>query len=116
MNLTDAEYQTALATVRTAASAVGAEVAVMLEKDSTGSTGSSIPADDKGENATISDSTATSTVDGGTFKSSYVMIRKTPKSAEELLEVRVAVVGNVVCFTLSIGIADGAMLSLVSFC
>ncbi|KAK3828424.1 MAG: GTP binding protein [Benniella sp.] len=95
MNLTDAEYQTALATVRTAASAVGAEVAVILEKDSTGSTGSSIPADDKGENTTIPESTATSTVDGGTFKSSYVMIRKTPKSAEDLLEVRVAVVGNV---------------------
>ncbi|KAI9231348.1 MAG: hypothetical protein BYD32DRAFT_467250, partial [Podila humilis] len=82
MNLTDAEYQTALATVRSAAATVGAEVAIMYEKNST-------PTNASGE----------ATVEGpapeDVFKTAYVMIRNKPKSVEELLELRVAVVGNV---------------------
>ncbi|KAF9897146.1 hypothetical protein BX616_006105, partial [Lobosporangium transversale] len=83
MNLTETEYQTAFSTVRTAASAIGAEVAIMFEKNS----GPSLPESTSGATG---DST-----DQSTGKTSYVMIRKVPKSAEELLELRVAVVGNV---------------------
>lgn len=94
MNLTEIEYQTALATVRTAAAAVGAEVAIMFEKnagpaDKTSSTSST-------ETTTVAHVSAAPTVEGETYKTAYVMIRKTPKSVEELLELRVAVVGNVV--------------------
>lgn len=97
MNLIDTEYQTALTTVRTAASAIGAEVAVMFEKNSGASPGPSIPADDTDKSASIEESTTAPTVDGETFKTSHVMIRKIPNSPEELMELRVAVVGNVVC-------------------
>ncbi|GJJ75822.1 hypothetical protein EMPS_08180 [Entomortierella parvispora] len=92
MNLTETEYQTALATVRTAAAAVGAEVAIMFEKnlgptEKTSSTST--------ETATVALTPAAPAVEGETFKTAYLMIRKTPKSVEELLELRVAVVGNV---------------------
>ncbi|KAF8926436.1 hypothetical protein BGZ58_011182 [Dissophora ornata] len=95
MNLTDAEYQTALATVRTAASAVDAEVAIMYEKNSGLSPSPSTQADHK-EN-TDAPVIPEQTTDGDQviFKTSYAMIRKIPKSVEELLELRVAVVGNV---------------------
>jgi len=93
MNLTEVEYQTALATVRTAAAAVGAEVAIMFEKNAgpaekTSSTST--------EAATVAPASVAPAVEGDTYKTAYVMIRKTPKSVEELLELRVAVVGNVV--------------------
>lgn len=83
MNLTDAEYQTAIATVRSAAATVGAEVAIMYEKTT--------PANVSGEAAV--EAPAPEDV----LKTAYVMIRNKPKSVEELLELRVAVVGNVVC-------------------
>lgn len=94
MNLTEVEYQTALTTVRTAAAVVGAEVAVMFEKN--------IGPADKSSSSSTEPTTATTTpastaAEGEIFKMAYVMIRKTPKSVEELLELRVAVVGNVVC-------------------
>ncbi|KAF9100957.1 hypothetical protein BGX27_000168 [Mortierella sp. AM989] len=93
MNLTDVEYQTALSTVRTAATAVGAEVAVMHEQIP----GSPVPATDIAAVPTTTDSASTPVTesDHATFRRSYVMIRKIPKSVEELLELRVAVVGNV---------------------
>lgn len=87
MNLTDAEYQTALTTVRTAAATVGAEVAIMYEKNA------STPATAAGESSAVEPTPALEDV----FKTAYVMIRNKPKSVEELLELRVAVVGNVVC-------------------
>ncbi|KAG0006673.1 hypothetical protein BGZ65_005329 [Modicella reniformis] len=95
MNLTEAEYQIALTTVRTAAAAVAAEVAIMHEKNSGALSGSSTQVDDKEASTSIPEQTTASTADGETFKTCYVMIRKLPKSAEELLELRVAVVGNV---------------------
>ncbi|KAG0052893.1 hypothetical protein BGZ83_001978 [Gryganskiella cystojenkinii] len=98
MNLTEAEYQTALSTVRTAAAAVGAEVAIMFEKNVGLADKTATPAPASADAATappVVASTSSSTVEGETFKTAYVMIRKTPKSVEELLELRVAVVGNV---------------------
>ncbi|KAF9166465.1 hypothetical protein BGX21_000109 [Mortierella sp. AD011] len=99
MNLTDEEYQTALSTVKTAATAVGAEIAVMYEQipgalpvPAPDSKAVSPPAEAE------SASSAAPTAEGdqaATFRRSYVMIRKIPKSVEELLEIRVAVVGNV---------------------
>ncbi|CAO3571589.1 unnamed protein product [Mortierella alpina] len=98
MKLNDAEYQTALSTVRTTAAAVGAEVAVMFEKSAGDSTAPSIP-DNQDTDATLIPTetpvSAAADADQALFKSSYVMVRKTPKSVEELLELRVAVVGNV---------------------
>ncbi|KAG0259567.1 hypothetical protein BG011_002552 [Mortierella polycephala] len=103
MNLNDAEYQTALSTVKTAASAIGAEVAIMFEKNSGPTSGATVQVDSKeGDSPSaptldVSSMPTTSTTDGDQtlFKTSYVMIRKIPKSVEELLELRVAVVGNV---------------------
>ncbi|KAG9325261.1 hypothetical protein KVV02_000009 [Mortierella alpina] len=103
MKLNDTEYQTALSTVRTAAAAVGAEVAVMFEKSAGDSTAPSIPdSQDKDTSSILTESSVSPAADAdqSLFKSSYVMVRKTPKSVEELLELRVAVVGNVVCVTL----------------
>ncbi|KAG0309499.1 hypothetical protein BGZ99_000856 [Dissophora globulifera] len=99
MNLTDPEYQTALATVRTAASAIGAEVAIMYEKTSGASPAAPTSAAVEGkEKAAATAPTIAEPVndnDQTAFKTSYLMIRKKPKSVEELLELRVAVVGNV---------------------
>ncbi|KAF9929536.1 hypothetical protein BGZ67_006271 [Mortierella alpina] len=98
MKLNDTEYQTALSTVRTAAAAVGAEVAVMFEKSAGDSTAPSIPdSQDKDTSPILTESSVSPAADAdqSLFKSSYVMVRKTPKSVEELLELRVAVVGNV---------------------
>ncbi|KAG0207055.1 hypothetical protein BGX28_001598 [Mortierella sp. GBA30] len=103
MNLIEAEYQTALSTVKSAAAAVGAEVAIMFEKNSGASTSTTSLTDnkDKDHPAPVLAEPSTTTVvaasdaDQTLFKTSYVMIRKTPKSVEELLELRVAVVGNV---------------------
>ncbi|KAG0003822.1 hypothetical protein BGZ79_011039 [Entomortierella chlamydospora] len=106
MNLTDEEYQTALSTVRTAATAVGAEIAVMYEQipgalpvPAPDSKAVSPPAEAVSPLAeAVSASSAAPTAEGdqaATFRRSYVMIRKIPKSVEELLEIRVAVVGNV---------------------
>ncbi|KAF9538163.1 hypothetical protein EC957_007133 [Mortierella hygrophila] len=102
MKLSDAEYDTALATVKTAAATVGAEVAIMYEKNAGLSTGAPVvpeskDKEDKDANIAVEPSIApiADVIDQPTYKSSYVMIRKTPKSVEELLELRVAVVGNV---------------------
>ncbi|KAF9958370.1 hypothetical protein BGZ72_000436 [Mortierella alpina] len=98
MNLSEVEYQTALSTVKTAAAAVGAEVAIMFEKTAGDSTAASIPDNqDKDASPILAESSVSPAVDAdqSLFKSSYVMVRKTPKSVEELLELRVAVVGNV---------------------
>ncbi|KAF9346885.1 hypothetical protein BGX26_001612 [Mortierella sp. AD094] len=99
MNLTDVEYQTALSTVKTAATAVGAEVAVMYEQIPGALP---VPAPDSkavpppAETVSVSPAAPTAESDqAATFRRSYVMIRKIPKSVEELLELRVAVVGNV---------------------
>ncbi|KAF9965898.1 hypothetical protein BGZ70_003852 [Mortierella alpina] len=98
MKMNDTEYQTALSTVRTAAAAVGAEVAVMFEKSAADSTAPPIP-DNQDKDASLiptePSATPAADADQALFKSSYVMVRKTPKSVEELLELRVAVVGNV---------------------
>ncbi|KAG0334267.1 hypothetical protein BG004_000487 [Podila humilis] len=109
MHLTVAEYQTALETIRSAAAAVGAEIAIMHEKN-TGTTNTPAPvaaatvptAEIKGENESKSEATVvsvepavTSTNEGEVSKTAYIMIRNKPKSIEELLELRVAVVGNV---------------------
>lgn len=103
MKLSDAEYETALTTVKTAAAAVGAEVAIMFEKSAGLSTGAPIVPESKDKEdkdaAIASEPSIAPTAevtDQPTYKSSYVMIRKTPKSVDELLELRVAVVGNVV--------------------
>ncbi|KAF9139772.1 hypothetical protein BGX30_007484 [Mortierella sp. GBA39] len=102
MKLSDAEYETALTTVKTAAAAVGAEVAIMYEKNAGLSTGAPVVPESKDKEdkdaaiaAEPSIAPITDVIDQPTYKSSYVMIRKTPKSVEELLELRVAVVGNV---------------------
>ncbi|KAF9287839.1 hypothetical protein BGZ68_001188 [Mortierella alpina] len=98
MNLNDTEYQIALSTVRTAAAAVGAEVAVMFEKSAGDATAASIPDNQDRDAPSIPTEASVSSAtvpDQSLFKSSYVMVRKTPKSVEELLELRVAVVGNV---------------------
>ncbi|KAG0199758.1 hypothetical protein BGX33_011466 [Mortierella sp. NVP41] len=99
MKLSDAEYQTALTTVKTAAAAVGAEVAIMHEKNAGLSTGAPILPESGGKGVTpIAEPSLAPSVDAADqpiYKSSYVMIRKTPKSVDELLELRVAVVGNV---------------------
>ncbi|KAG0076275.1 hypothetical protein BGZ90_008910 [Linnemannia elongata] len=102
MKLSDAEYETALTTVKTAAAAVGAEVAIMYEKNAGLSAGASIVPESKDKEdkdtaiaAEPSIAPTADVADQSTYKSSYVMIRKTPKSVEELLELRVAVVGNV---------------------
>ncbi|KAF9125375.1 hypothetical protein BGW39_007452 [Mortierella sp. 14UC] len=97
MKLSDAEYETALTTVKSAAAAIGAEVAIMYEKNAGLLTGAPAPEiKDKDTSAAPEPSLAVSTdTDQPTYKTSYVMIRKTPKSVEELLELRVAVVGNV---------------------
>ncbi|KAK3822189.1 MAG: P-loop containing nucleoside triphosphate hydrolase protein [Linnemannia elongata] len=102
MKLSDAEYETALTTVKTAAAAVGAEVAIMFEKSAGLSTGAPIVPESKDKEdkdaAIASEPSIAPTAevtDQPTYKSSYVMIRKTPKSVDELLELRVAVVGNV---------------------
>ncbi|KAG0278151.1 hypothetical protein BGZ95_004577 [Linnemannia exigua] len=96
MKLSDAEYETALTTVKIAAAAIGAEVAIMFEKNAGLSTGVPV-AETKDKDTTAEPSLAppTDVTDQPTYKTSYVMIRKTPKSVEELLELRVAVVGNV---------------------
>ncbi|KAI7825163.1 P-loop containing nucleoside triphosphate hydrolase protein [Gamsiella multidivaricata] len=72
----------------------------MYEKNtdlSLGSEAAPIEGKGKGSAEVIAEPTAPVTAEGGqsTFKTSYVMIRKIPKSVEELLELRVAVVGNV---------------------
>ncbi|KAG0070225.1 hypothetical protein BGZ89_001136 [Linnemannia elongata] len=102
MKLSDAEYETALTTVKTAAAAVGAEVAIMYEKNAGLSAGVSVVPESKDKEDKDTTITAEPSIaptadvtDQSTYKSSYVMIRKTPKSVEELLELRVAVVGNV---------------------
>ncbi|KAF9977891.1 hypothetical protein BGZ73_004487 [Actinomortierella ambigua] len=133
MNLSDAEFNTALVTVRTAASALEAEVAIMYEKNVSGvpepnTTPTAIIPDGEqtaaGRSASLqtpsaaptssdpsapppaptSPSSATATASASSLpskeadkinKTAYLMIRKAPKSGEELLEVRVAVVGNV---------------------
>ncbi|KAF8954922.1 GTP-binding protein 1, partial [Entomortierella lignicola] len=83
-------------TVRKAATAVGAEVAVMYEQipDST-PVPTAAESNDKAIAVESSSSAPTTENDQATFRRSYVMIRKIPKSVEELLELRVAVVGNV---------------------
>ncbi|KAF9152955.1 hypothetical protein BG015_004386 [Linnemannia schmuckeri] len=102
MKLSDAEYETALTTVKTAAAAVGAEVAIMYEKSAGLSAGAPVVPESKDKDketnvVAVEPSLAPTTdvTDQPTYKSSYVMIRKTPKSVDELLELRVAVVGNV---------------------
>lgn len=103
MKLSDAEYETALATVKAAAAAVGAEVAIMHEKNAGLSTGAPVVTEAKDKDKDAADVAVEAPIapsadgtDQPTYKSSYVMIRKTPKSVDELLELRVAVVGNVV--------------------
>ncbi|KAF9426663.1 hypothetical protein BGZ94_006179 [Podila epigama] len=103
MELSEADYQTALSTVRSAAGAIGAEVAIMYEKSLGSSPTPVVQTDAESPTYTKTEETSSVTApdatvassDGTSFKSAYVMIRKKPKSAEELLEVRVAVVGNV---------------------
>ncbi|KAF9584543.1 hypothetical protein BGW38_006068 [Lunasporangiospora selenospora] len=115
MDLTEAEFQTALSTVKTTAAAVGAEVAIMYEK-ATGPVGATATSaeqqvndddaasasEDNAPDSSVETSTApvasTGSAEDGSvaqFKTAYVMIRKIPKSPEDLLELRVAVVGNV---------------------
>ncbi|KAF8946864.1 hypothetical protein BGZ47_011103 [Haplosporangium gracile] len=102
MKLSDAEYETALTTVKTAAAAVGAEMAIMHEKNAGLSTGAPVVPESKDKDkaaavVAVQPSLAPTmdVTDQPTYKSSYVMIRKTPKTVDELLELRVAVVGNV---------------------
>ncbi|KAG0301804.1 hypothetical protein BGZ97_002612 [Linnemannia gamsii] len=101
MKLSDAEYETALTTVKTAAAAVGAEVAIMYEKNAGLSTVAPVvpEAKDKDKDVAVAIeppiAPSADVADQPTYKSSYVMIRRAPKSVDELLELRVAVVGNV---------------------
>ncbi|KAG0220971.1 hypothetical protein BGW41_007390, partial [Actinomortierella wolfii] len=113
MNLSDAEFETALSTVRTAATALEAEVAIMYEKNVSGvpepnatptavipegeatASGNRASLQGASSSSTTSTPATTSSKELDKNKTAYLMIRKTPKSGEELLEVRVAVVGNV---------------------
>jgi hypothetical protein len=122
MKLSDAEYETALTTVKTAAAAVGAEVAIMYEKNAGLSTVAPIvpEAKDKDKDVAVVAieppiAPSADVADQPTYKSSYVMIRRAPKSVDELLELRVAVVGNVVSGCLMLFGRYGALKELYSF-
>ncbi|KAG0258603.1 hypothetical protein DFQ27_004541 [Actinomortierella ambigua] len=115
MNLSDTEFETALTTVRTVASVLEAEVAVMYEKNVSGipepnitptaiipegeetasGNRTSLQSSSSPSSSAPPASSSSSKEADKSNKTAYLMIRKAPKSGEELLEVRVAVVGNV---------------------
>lgn len=106
MNLTIAEFQTALTTLEKVLNELGADYAIMDERDDSGpmasfSTSTPNEVDEMTGNEYVAKFTAGSDVSiGGTTPASgkvaHLMIRKKPASVDELLEIRVAVVGNVV--------------------
>ncbi|RUS34255.1 hypothetical protein BC938DRAFT_481601 [Jimgerdemannia flammicorona] len=100
MNLELEEFQVALLTLEKVLKELGADYAIMDERDTTGSTSSTFAIPGMDETAEevpkpVEDTITLGIVTPSSGKVAHLMIRKKPLSVDELLEIRVAVVGNV---------------------